>query len=203
MANKYIELAENKLIILFLLYQIDMPLTTAQLVDFAVQGDYMDYFACQQYIAELADNGMIASDTNENNATIYTITDEGDETLRLFYKQIPYSRRTAICDYVKENKKRIKREFEVVANYFYNSDDDYTVKCGVYEDEKPLMEINLSVVSLEQAKAVKRNWKNNVTELYGIILSTMLDDQTGEKMREELKADFADNHVINDNADEE
>ena len=199
------ELAESKLIILFLLYQMDMSLSTAQLVDFAVQGEYMDYFSFQQYIAQLLESGMIDSTVTESNTTMYSITGEGEEVLRLFSKQIPYSKRTAICDYVSENKKRIKREFEVVANYFYNAENDYMVKCGVYEDDTALMEINLSVVSKEQAKLIKRNWKENVTELYGKILSVMIDEQSGKDMRDELRRSFDTNHVSSsaDDDDEE
>ncbi len=203
MPNKIQELAENKLILLFLLYQMDMPLSTAQIVDFAVQEEYMDYFSCQQYIAQLLESSMIESDTTESNTTMYTITSEGEEVLRLFSKQIAYSKRNAICEYVSNNKKRIKREFEVVANYFYNNDNDYTVKCGVYEDETALMEINLAVVSKEQAKAIKRNWKNNVTELYGKILSIMIDETIGKSMQDELQQNFADNYVSNDTIDDE
>lgn len=205
MPGRFNELAESKLIILFLLYQMDMSLSTAQLVDFAVQGEYMDYFSFQQYIAQLLESGMIDSTVTESNTTMYSITGEGEEVLRLFSKQIPYSKRTAICDYVSENKKRIKREFEVVANYFYNAENDYMVKCGVYEDDTALMEINLSVVSKEQAKLIKRNWKENVTELYGKILSVMIDEQSGQDMRDELRRSFDTNHVSSsaDDDDEE
>jgi hypothetical protein len=195
MPGRFNELAESKLIILFLLYQMDMALSTAQLVDFAVDGEYMDYFSFQQYIAQLGDAGMIESTTTENNTTMYTITSEGEEVLRLFSKQIPYSKRTAICDYVSDNKKRIKREFEVVANYFFNAENDYIVKCGVYEDDTALMEISMSVVSKEQAKRIKKNWKDNVTELYGRILSVMIDENSGKAMRDELKHNFNTNRV--------
>jgi DNA-binding PadR family transcriptional regulator len=195
MPGRFNELAESKLIILFLLYQMDMPLSTAQMVDFAVDGEYMDYFSFQQYIAQLGDAGMIESTVTENNTTMYTITSEGEEVLRLFSKQIPYSKRTAICEYVSDNKKRIKREFEVVANYFFNAENDYIVKCGVYEDDTALMEISMSVVSKEQAKRIKKNWKENVTELYGRILSVMIDENSGNAMRDELRHNFDTNRV--------
>lgn len=203
MPGKFNELAENKLIILFLLYQMDMSLSTAQLVDFAVEGEYMDYFSCQQYIAQLLEGGLIESATTESNTTMYSITQEGEEVLRLFSKQIPFSKRTAICDYVSNNKKRIKREFEVVANYFYNAENDYIVKCGVYEDETALMEINLSVVSKEQAKRIKKNWKENVTELYGKILAAMIDEDSGKTMRDELCHNLKNNYVTDSSSDED
>ncbi len=200
MPDSFQKPVENKLILLFLLYQMDMSLSIAQIVDFTAECGYMSYFECQQYMAELVSNGFIDDEVNESNTTMYTITPDGEDALRMFSKQIPYSKRTAICEYVSVNKRRIKREFEVVANYFYNSENDYVVKCGVYEDETPLMEVNISVVSKEQAKAIKRNWRNNVTELYGKILSVMIDEDLGQSMGKSLQQDFENNHVNNDGA---
>ena len=195
MPGKLDELAENKLIILFLLYQMDMPMSTAQLIDFAVGGEYMDYFSFQQYIAQLAEAGMVESSTSESNSTTYSITTEGEEAVRIFSPSITYSLRTAICKYVLDNKKRIKREFEVVANYFYKAENDYIVKCGIYDEDMALMEISVSVVSKEQAKVIKRNWKEHVTDLYGKILSNLLDENTGNSMQNKLKQSFEYSHV--------
>lgn len=167
-------LAESKLIILYLLYQMDMPISTSQIVEFAVDGEYMDFFSFQQYIHELTDTKLLESFV-ENNNTFYTLTDEGEQTLLYFTKQIPESKRNTILSYVRKNKKRIKREYEVVANYFYNGENDYVVKCGVYEDDMTLMEISVSVVSKEQAKLVRKNWRANVTKLYGSILSELMN----------------------------
>lgn len=166
-------LAENKLILLFLLYQMDLPMTISQMAEFAVDGEYMDYFSFQQYLHELEEEDLIEFKV-ENDNNVYALKPDGEKVLNYFSKQIPNSKRTAVLDYIKKNKRRIKTEFSVVANYFYNSENDYVVKCGVYEDTKILMEINVSVPTKEDAKLLKKNWKNNVPHLYGGILHTLL-----------------------------
>ncbi len=171
MTNKL--LAENKLILLFLLYQMDTPMSVSQLVEFAVDKEYMDYFSFQQYLHEIEDENLVET-RSENDSLVYAITAEGEQVLSYFSDQIPSSKRTAVLDYTKKNKGRIKTEFSVVANYFYNREKDYVVKCGVYEDNKTLMEINVSVPTKEDAKLLKRNWKNNVPHLYGSILHSLL-----------------------------
>ena len=195
MPGKLDQLAENKLIILFLLYQMDMPLSTSQLIDFAVGGEYMDYFSFQQYIAQLVEAGMVESSNYEGNSTIYSITAEGEEAVKIFSSSITYSLRNAICQYVLDNKKRIKSEFEVVANYFYNSENDYIVKCGIYDEDTALMELSVSVVSKEQAKHIRHNWKENVTDMYGRILSVLLDKDAGSSMQNQLEESFEHSHV--------
>ena len=46
--------------------------------------------------------------------------------------------------------------------------DDFLVKCGLHDDnEQYLLEISVSVVSKQQALAICRNWRKNVSHLYG------------------------------------
>lgn len=166
-------LAENKLLLLFLLYQMDIPVTVRQMAEFAVDGEYMDYFAFRQNLSELEDEKLVDI-TYENENDYYAITSDGEKVLNYFSKQIPSVKRSAVIDYIKKNKGRIKKEFNVIANYFYNAENDYIVKCGVYEDNKVLMEVNVSVPTKEDARLLKKNWKNNIPHLYGSILHTLL-----------------------------
>lgn len=182
-------LAECKLLILYLLYQMDIPMSTTQLIEFAVDGEYMDYFSFNQYIKELTKNNLLEC-FYENNNTFYTLTAEGEQTLLFFTKQLPESKRNNILKYVRKNKQKIRREFEVVANYFYNGENDYMVKCGVYENDTTLIELNVSVVSKEQAKLVRKNWKENITSLYGTILSSLLDEDIAVERQEDLKTNL-------------
>jgi hypothetical protein len=63
----------------------------------------------------------------------------------------------------------------VTATYFLDSEtNEYIVKCGVYEDKRILMEINVSVVSRDQAKLIQNNWKSHVSEIYMNILNEMV-----------------------------
>jgi hypothetical protein len=65
------------------------------------------------------------------------------------------------------------------------------VKCGVYEDDgSALVELNVSVANKSQAKTVVKNWKNNVTEIYGMLLNRLLDDKNADEMKTELEANL-------------
>ena len=58
-------MAENKLILLYLIYQLDMPISWADLLDFAVP-NYMDYMDFQIYLQEMVENGIVEK-LNEDN----------------------------------------------------------------------------------------------------------------------------------------
>lgn len=179
MSKSVSELAESKLIILYLLYKMDLPLTNSQISQFTLEADYMDYFSLQQYLIELYENKLIDKN-KDNNVTRYTITEDGERTLAYFIKHISENIRRNIKEYVRKTKGIVKLDFEVVANYFYNSENDYIVKCGVYENDMTLMEISVSVVSKEQAKFMCNNWKTNVNKFYGDILNLLIskDEQS-------------------------
>lgn len=168
--------AENRLIILYLMYQMDMPLSWEHLYNFAVN-DYMDYFEFQTYITEMEQNGIIETN-KDDNVTYYSLTDDGEKTVNTFSKLIPESKRKSIISYVRKNKGVIKKEYAVSANYFQYDDNEYVVKCSFIEDDVTLMELNLTVVTKEMAKQVKRNWKQNVSSIYNNLLQSLLSDES-------------------------
>ena len=164
---------ENKLLILFLLYQMDTPMSVTQIAEFAVDKEYMDYFTFQQHLHELCDEQLVEKKF-ENEQDRYFITADGEQVLSYFSGQIPNEKHVAVLDYTAKNKGSIKKDINVLANYFYNKENDYTVKCGIYEENKTLMEINVTVSTKEDAKLLKKNWKDNIPYLYGSILHTLL-----------------------------
>lgn len=174
------ELAESKLIILYFIYKINLPISVSQITEFVVGAEYMDYFSLQQYLIELVDSKLL-SKFKENNNTCYKLTDEGVKVLVYFVKHIPESIRNNILNYINQNKKEIKKEFDVTANWFYNSEKDYLVKCGVYDNDITLMEINLSVVSKEFAKQICNNWKQNINTLYGSVINLLISEIEDKK----------------------
>lgn len=166
---------ENKIILLYLIDKMDIPMSNSQIVQFALEENYMNVYTVQEYLSEMVTKGYLDK-SYENNTTRYTITDEGAATLEIFLKHVPMSIRNRIQKYAHENRKTIKQDFEINANYFYDhNNNEYVVKCGIYDDELMLMEINLSVVSKEQAMGISKNWRANVNSLYSQIFSILVN----------------------------
>lgn len=180
------ELAEHKLIILYMLQKMGIALSNSEICQFLLEKNYMTYFAVQQYLAELVDAKWLEK-TRERNSTLYTLTDEGEETVNFFLNHISEHAKNEINTYVQENQKRIRAEYAVTANYFPEINDDFLVKCGLNDDDgNVLMEISVSVVSKAQALAICRNWRKNVSHIYGAVLTDMLKDTEAET--QEFKA---------------
>ena len=180
MSDAIRQLAEHKLIILHLLQKMGIALSNSEICQFLLEKNYMDYFSVQQYLAELVDAGWLEK-SREQNHTRYTLTDEGEETVNYFLNHISEHAKTEINTYVQENSKRIRAEYAVTANYFPEINDDFLVKCGLNDDNgNGLMEVSVSVVSKQQALAICRNWRKNVSHLYGSILTSLVKDTEAE-----------------------
>ena len=168
---------ESKIIILYLVNKMDIPMSNSQITQFAIEGDYMNYGSVQLYLQEMVDAGYLDK-SHDYNTTRYTITEEGLQTLEFFIRNIPQQIKNQINKYVSENRKIVKQDFQIIANHFFDHrNNEYIVKCGVYDDEMMLMELNISVVSKEQAIIICNNWKNNIDVLYGQIMDILLTKQ--------------------------
>jgi len=72
------------------------------------------------------------------------------------------------------NVKTVKKDYDIVASQLFDyNNNEYLIRCGVYEDDAMLMEVNLYVVSKEQAQMICDNWKENVQKIYAGILSLL------------------------------
>ena len=194
-------MAENKLILLYLIYQLDMPISWADLWDFAVP-NYMDYMDFQIYLQEMVENGIVEK-LNEDNGYFYSITEDGTLCILYFSKRIPASKIGSILAYVRKNKSRIKKEQSVYANYFYYAENEYIVKCGIIEDDAPLIELNLTVASKDQAKLIRKNWKSNVSNIYNTILQSLItnnsptsNDDEDEDIQEKIENCMQNNDIL-------
>lgn len=168
------KIVENKLLLLYLIEKMDLPLSRSQITDYVRQAEYMDYYTLQQTLAEMVEGGYLEN-SQDNNSTLYTITEDGQTMLEYFEKHIPASVRAKINTYVRDNRRNIKRDYENTATYFPNvENDEFMVKCGVYEDERVLMELFISVETRDQAKQIQANWKNNASKLYSNIIKELV-----------------------------
>ena len=82
-----------KLMILYMLDNLDFPMTTSQLSEFFVNYGYTSYFHLQQVINELADAEFIRGEL-VRNTTNFHLTEYGKETIDMFNGKIPEAKTT-------------------------------------------------------------------------------------------------------------
>ncbi|MCB7319446.1 DUF4364 family protein [Lacrimispora sp. 210928-DFI.3.58] len=162
-----------KLMNLYMLKQVNFPLTNAQLTSFFTEHEYTTYFTLQQALNELEDAGLVRKEAS-HNSTRYDITKEGEETLNFFGKNISPAIVSDMDQYLKENKFRLREEVGTTADFYKGTHQDYIVHCEVRENKTTLISLELSVPDKDQAESMCNQWKSKSQDLYAHIMRTLL-----------------------------
>lgn len=162
-----------KLMNLYMLKQVNFPLTNNQLSNFFLDHEYTTYFTLQQALNELLDAGLIRKESIHNSSR-YEITKEGEDTLSFFGKKISPAIISDIDEYLKENRFRLRNEVGVISDYYKSTSQDYIVHCEVREGKTPLIELNLSVPDKEQAETMCSQWKERSQDIYSYVMKKLM-----------------------------
>lgn len=165
------EIALNKLIVLLILKEIDIPLTTGQITDIVLENNLINYFDLQQCLVELEESKMIV---RFGNKEMYKATEMGLKTVELFISRIDSKIRSTIENYILKNKEKIILETQVRSDIIKKSNTEYIVNLKVVEKDIELINLSLNVVSSEQAKLICSNWENKYYQVYDQIMNILI-----------------------------
>jgi len=162
-----------KLMILYMLRQIDFSLTLSQMSDFVLGKGYTDYFQLQNAIADLTESGLIHQE-KVRSISYYTITPEGEQTLDYFEGRLSPGLKEDMKQYLRDNRVRMRDEVSAVADYYPGPSGDYLVHCQVRERKSALMDMTLSVPEESMAKAICDQWKSRNQEIYAYVMKELM-----------------------------
>lgn len=173
--NDHSKLAESKLILMYLINKMEVPISLAYIQEFTLSAEYMDYYTLSNYLVELTESKYIIRSIQPKK-TSYVLSDSGKKTLSLFENFIDDDIKLNVDNYVTLNQSQIKKDLDVVAD-FVEKGDEYIVTCGAYENKVPLMQINLKVSTKQYAKEICKNWKDDASKHYLTFIKTLLGEQ--------------------------
>lgn len=162
-----------KLIVLYMLQKVDFPLTNAQISEFILDRGYTTYFTLQSVLSELSESGMVHQETIRNTS-YYTLTNAGAEALHYFQNRISKMIRDDIDKYIADKKMELRDEVSVIADYYKNTADEYSVRCIVKEKYANPIDLTITVPDEAQAKIVCRNWKTKCQKIYETVMKELL-----------------------------
>ncbi len=167
------ELAENKLILLYIISMANMPISNLQITKIILENQFMNYFIFQQFLNELCELEYLSSDIIDSK-TFYTITASGKQTLDYFTNHIPFGVKNNIDRSMTEIRKRIRNETLIKADYTPESENEFIVKCQVHEDNFSLIDLEISVGTKSDCNTICENWKKFSNQIYGEILESLI-----------------------------
>ena len=169
-------LAENKVLILYLLEQIKNEITEDGLYKIVSSINNINYFYFKQVLTDLIDSKLVGTYTKDKNELI-KITSEGKNALSLTKEVLPGIVKLKADNIFKQELLNIEKESSVIAEYTPKSENDYTISCKIVENNETIFEVKTYAGSRERAKRIVDNWNKNAQDIYPGILNLLLDDR--------------------------
>lgn len=162
-----------KLIILYMLHKVDMPLSNTQLCEFVLEREYTNYFTIQQAISDSLESGFIRTETTHQK-TLYYLTEQGEEAVEFFSSEISPIIRDEIKNYLQEKYQEIKEDISVKADYYKNTNNEFSVNLQIKEGKSDMLNLTLSIPDEKTAQNISDNWHNKNQEVYALLMQHLL-----------------------------
>lgn len=177
-------LAENKVLILYILNKIKKPITNNALYKIVLSVLDMNYFYFQQFLLDLVKNDFILTYEQEDQS-LYLITDKGSRTLELTEDILPGILKLQVDTNLKYTLEDVNDEESIVAEYTPINENYYNVTCKIMENNECLFEVKTFAGSREQAKQIVDNWKRHAGTMYPNLLEILTQDFGDEPLEDE------------------
>ena len=174
-------LAENKILILYLLSIVDKPVKNDELYRIVLSVQDMNYFYFQQFLLDLEENKYIINYKKDNDI-VYEITENGKSTLDLTLDVLPGMIKVKVDETVKGELREIRNESAIRAEFIPLSEKEFIVKCKIIENNVMIFEIQTFATSRQQAVNIVQNWEKNAKVIYPSVLQMLNQDlEEGEE----------------------
>ncbi|HBM79549.1 MAG: DUF4364 family protein [Clostridiales bacterium] len=166
------ELAENKLLLLYIFNKIKNPITNAKIIEIVLDNNLINYFLLQQYLSELVSSGFLKT-IIEDKKKYLAISPSGQKVLQYFEDRISTKKKDIVRLYFKKYPDLLKKQLDINADYFPAKDNNFIVSCSIFENGSTLFDFKLSVKSVAEAKKICRSWRLNALKYYDDFLKVL------------------------------
>lgn len=167
--------ALNKVIMLFVMDCMEIPLKIDTLTDICDANKWVGYMDCKDCVYDLIDVGHIVN-ISKNNEKLYVLSNQGKECLSIFYREIPLSKRDEIKATVKEQRCHYRRLQDYFSDYYMNDDGSYTVILRINSPAQPILDLKLCVQNKNRAKWLYKSWIDKAPFVYEFIHQQLLEN---------------------------
>ena len=169
----------NKLILLFVLDKMEIPLTENSIIDICTnKNNWLSYMDCKDVMWQLIDVNFIYKTIDNEMEARYNITIEGRNCLSHFYLKIPSSMREEITEFAKENRMIFKRSQEYVGKCIKNADGSYLCTLQIKDplEGKNIFEIKVIMPTNKIAHQTCKKWKEKAPNIYETVYELFGDE---------------------------
>lgn len=173
-------LAENKVLILYVLNLIDTEFRQDDLFKIITSINNMNYFYFKQILTDLIDSNLVGSYLKEEEPVV-RITTQGKNAYLLTKDVLPGIIKLKADHIFAKEFSNIEEESSVIAEFIPKNENEYIIKCKIVENNETLFEVKTYAGSQDRAKRIVDNWNQNASLIYPQILNLLLQDYPTKK----------------------
>lgn len=173
--NNATTLAENKVLILYILNLIENDFKEDDLFKIITSINDINYFYFKQILTDLIESNLVGTYTKEEEPVI-KITSEGKNAYTLTKDVLPGIMKLKADHIFQKEFPSIEAKSSITAEFTPKNENEYTIKCKIVENNETIFEVKTIAGSRDRAKRIVDHWNNNATNIYPEILNLLLDD---------------------------
>ena len=173
-SNNTTSLAENKVLILYILTLIDGEIVQDGLFKIISSINNINYFFFKQILTDLIDSKLVGVYTKEDEQVL-KITTEGRNAYNLTKDVMPGLLKLKADNVFKTEFSNLEEASSIIAEFTPKNENDYTVKLKIVENNETIFEVKTFAGSRDMAKKLVDNWNSNANNIYPKILDMLLD----------------------------
>ena len=165
-------LAENKVLILYILNKIGKPISHNELLDLVISTSDMNYFYFEQFLLDLLESDYVLKE-HKGQDEILSLTQLGKEALELTINILPGILKLKVDSKFKASLDSIKDKNSAYAKYTQISPNNYVITFKIVENDETIFDMTIHSGSQAIAKKMVDNWNNNTEDIYPLILELL------------------------------
>lgn len=170
-------LAENKVLILYILDKISDGILEGGLYKIISSINDINYFYFKEVLTDLLDSKLVGIFTkDEEEESVLRITSEGKNALTLTIDVLPGILKLKADNVFKKEFSSIADETSIISEFIPRNENDYIIKCKIIEKNETIFEVRTFAGSRDRAKKIVDNWNKNASKIYPKILDMLLED---------------------------
>ena len=164
--SKSKDIARYKLLILYILKKIDMPVAGVDLTKYILEERLMDFIMYQQRLNELVAANYIAASDMNNGIIYYSITDAGADLLTQMPDVMAIIDKNCVDRTIRRLIRHSLNERSVSAYYTPIDENSNIVHIELKEGELQIMRLELHAASKKDARTICKNWRSRAAEIF-------------------------------------
>ncbi|MCL1820372.1 MAG: DUF4364 family protein [Oscillospiraceae bacterium] len=163
---------ETKILTLYALSCLTVPVTTDRLADIITIDEGVDYFNYCQALSEMVESAHVLTN-EEKGQTYYSISPRGYEVSELMDKQLPFTLKTAVRQGAQMFERNVERDAFISTEAFSRGGVP-SVCCVLTDGADPVLHIELMAPDRPTCGLIAKNFRKNADTIYEKILEILI-----------------------------